>query len=70
MGIQSELHMAKRIDCRTGLENAFHWAVLGLGQSEDGEIYGKVGDWGFELCFGFSQVRRSATPTKDEIEDE
>ena len=55
-GFQSELYMAKRIDCWTGLEDALYWAFLGLGQPEDGEVCGQVGDGGFELRFGFSQV--------------
>ena len=50
----SQVCLEQGIDHWTGVENAFHWALLTIGEPQDGRIQGKVGEWRFELCFRLS----------------
>ena len=48
---RSQIYLEQRINCRTVVENALHWALLVIGEPQDGRIQGEMGKWGIELCF-------------------
>ena len=55
----SELHMAKRIDSGTSIEDSFHRSFSGVRLPEDGLVQGKVGNRRIKLCFRLPQVRQA-----------